>query len=61
MMKPYPDVIHLTDDMTLVIEKFEETGAWNLPVVDNNHYIGFISKSKLFSSYRGELISRSIG
>lgn len=61
VMKPYPDLIYLTDDMTTVVEKFEETQAWNLPVVDNEAYIGFISKSKLFSSYRGELISRTIG
>lgn len=61
LMKPYPDLIQMTDDMTTVVEKFEQTQAWNLPVVDNRIYVGFISKSKLFSSYRGELIHRTIG
>lgn len=61
LMKPYPDLIQLTDDMTTIVGKFEESGAWNLPVVDNGGYVGFISKSKLFSAYRNELIQRSIG
>jgi len=60
LMKPYPDAIHLTDDMSTVVEKFEETKAWNLPVVDNQIYIGFVSKSKLFSAYRIELVNKSI-
>ena len=38
-----------------VMKKFDETGAWNLPVVDNGLYIGFISKSSVFSSYRAKL------
>jgi chloride channel protein, CIC family len=61
LMKPFPDLVNISDDMTTIVEKFEETQAWNLPVVENEIYIGFISKSKLFSSYRGELINRSIG
>ena len=45
----------LTNDMPMnkVIEVFEDTGAWNLPVVDQDrHYIGIVSKSKIFSLYR---------
>ena len=38
------------------MDKFEKTGAWNLPVVDRNRkYLGFVSKSKIFSAYRSEL------
>jgi len=38
------------------MNKFEVTQAWNLPVVDrNNKYLGFVSKSKIFSSYREQL------
>ena len=34
-------------------KKFEETNAWNLPVVDDDgRYMGFVSKSKIFNSYR---------
>lgn len=60
IMKPYPDSIHITDDMTIVVNKFDTTQAWNLPVIDDNGYVGFISKSKLFSAYRSELINRTI-
>jgi CIC family chloride channel protein len=59
-MKTYPDVIHKTDDMTTIVAKFEATQAWNLPVISEDGYIGFISKSKLFSAYRMELINRTI-
>ncbi len=38
--------------MEKVLEIFEETGAWNLPVIENGKYKGFISRSKIFSSYR---------
>ena len=34
------------------MKKFDDTGAWNLPVVDNGKYVGFVSKSKIFNSYR---------
>ena len=48
------------DPVNEVAKKFEDTGAWNLPVVDeNHHYIGFISRSGLFKSYRETLIKFS--
>ena len=49
----------LTHDMPMekVMEVFEDTGAWNLPVVDEQkHYLGFVSKSKIFNSYRHVLV-----
>ena len=49
----------LTDTMPMgkVMEIFEDTGAWNLPVVDEQkHYLGFVSKSKIFNSYRHVLV-----
>ena len=43
--------------MEQVMEKFEDTGAWNLPVVDaERRYLGFVSKSKIFNSYRHVLV-----
>lgn len=46
-----------TMSMERVMEIFEDTGAWNLPVVDSEkHYIGFVSKSKIFNSYRHVLV-----
>ena len=54
----YPQVV-LRHDMPMekVMEIFEDTGAWNLPVVDENKkYLGFVSKSKIFNSYRHVLV-----
>lgn len=43
--------------MEKVMETFEDTGAWNLPVVDEERkYMGFVSKSKIFNSYRHVLV-----
>ena len=47
-----PARIEITDTMDKVMNTFDKTGAWNLPVVDNGKYVGFVSKSKIFNSYR---------
>ena len=55
-----PAVLMVNDPLKVVAQKFEETGTWNLPVVDeNSQYIGFISRSGLFNSYRETLIKFS--
>ena len=42
-----------TETMDMVMKTFDKTGAWNLPVVDEDgRYQGFVSKSKIFNSYR---------
>ena len=57
LMKNPPAVIDLSKDkMTDVMKKFEDTGAWNLPVISKDSYYGFISKSKLLTAYRRKLI-----
>lgn len=50
-----PARIQLSDSMEKVMKTFDKTNVWNLPVVDNNKYIGFVSKSKIFNSYRDVL------
>lgn len=55
MMMP-PAFIDINDRMDVVMKKFEETDAWNLPVVDKGIYMGFVSKSKIFSAYRRVLM-----
>jgi CIC family chloride channel protein len=45
--------------MSSVMKKFQESGAWNLPVIENGKYLGFVSKSKLFSVYRRKLMEFS--
>ena len=52
LMHPPSAVIDKHEKMERVLEIFEETEAWNLPVTDQGQYIGFISRSKIFNSYR---------
>lgn len=55
-MKSAPEYVYIDEKMDTVMRKFEKTGAWNLPVVDKNRtYMGFVSKSKIFSAYRDQL------
>ncbi len=57
-MKDPPSVLYMTDTLKEATAKFDETKAWNLPVVDDKGcYMGFISRSGLFSSYRRTLVS----
>ncbi len=51
-----PAFIQIDESMDEVMKKFEDTGAWNLPVVKDGKYLGFVSKSKIFSVYRKVLI-----
>ncbi len=52
-----PDIIFKNEMISEVVEKFEESRAWNLPVVDkNNRYLGFVSKSSILEAYRQQLI-----
>lgn len=45
--------IAVGQSMESIMKTFDQTGAWNLPVVDTQgRYVGFISKSKVFNSYR---------
>ncbi len=46
-----PAKVNLGDSMDRVMKTFDDTGAWNLPVVDGDKYVGFVSKSKIFNSY----------
>jgi len=56
LMKDPPNVVSKNEKMDSVMRKFESCGAWNLPVVnDSGQYIGFVSKSKIFSAYRDQL------
>lgn len=47
-----PTIVDVTDPMDVVMKKFEETSAWNLPVIQDDKYIGFVSKAKIFNTYR---------
>ena len=44
------------DSMNNIMDKFKTSGAWNLPVIKSGKYYGYISKSKLLTAYRRQLI-----
>ncbi len=47
-----PTIVDMEDLMDTVMKKFEDTGAWNLPVIQEGKYVGFVSKAKIFNTYR---------
>jgi CIC family chloride channel protein len=59
IMTQPPLIIDVSESMETVMNYFEECGAWNLPVVEKGKYLGFVSKSKLFSAYREWLVQFS--
>ena len=52
-----PAVVDIKEPMHAVMEKFEYYQAWNLPVVKDGKYMGFLSKSAIFHHYRKHLTS----
>jgi CIC family chloride channel protein len=58
MTKP-PAFVHPQEKMQSVMNKFELTQAWNLPVIENGKYLGFISKARIFNAYRTKLIRQT--
>lgn len=53
IMKAPPAVVHPENKPLEILQTFDDTGVWNLPVVnDRNIFIGFISKSTILMSYR---------
>ena len=59
-MKDPPALLNTNDTLKIATEKFDETQAWNLPVVNDEHqFLGFVSRSGLFNSYREVLVNFS--
>ena len=56
MQKPDTIIKH-SEDIFSVMDKFEETGHWNLPVTEKGIYRGFLSKSSILTQYREQLLS----
>jgi len=57
LMTSIPALLNTTMPMEKVMDIFESTNSWYLPVVDDNKvYLGFCSKSKIFNSYRHVLV-----
>lgn len=51
MIKPAV-VIEPGESMDSVVQKFHRSGKFNIPVLDKGKYIGFVSRARVFSSYR---------
>jgi CIC family chloride channel protein len=59
MIQP-PDRILKGEQVASVLRSFDETGAWTLPVVDRDgRYLGFLSKSRILTAYREQLVEIS--
>lgn len=56
LMRKPTNVIQSNEDIFSIMKKFEESGQWNLPVVNEKIYQGFLSKSTILDKYRRELI-----
>ncbi|NNK11927.1 MAG: chloride channel protein, partial [Flavobacteriaceae bacterium] len=57
MHKAPEHIFYETDTMQAVMKKFQDSSAWNLPVIKDGKYYGFVSKSKLLTAYRRKLIN----
>ncbi len=57
MRNPPEHIFYEKDSMQKVMQKFQDSGAWNLPVIKEGKYYGFVSKSKLLTAYRRKLIN----
>lgn len=61
LMQAPPEIIDVSRDSTKeIMKKFQDSDAWNLPVIEDGKYIGFISKSKLLTAYRQKLIEVTV-
>ena len=59
MIQP-PDKVHEHEMIQSIMPRFEQSNTWMLPVVNKqNHYLGFISKSRILNAYREALVNVS--
>ncbi|WP_456424318.1 chloride channel protein [Lutibacter sp.] len=57
LMHSASDIIYYEKDSAEeILNKFKMSGAWNLVVLKNGKYFGFMSKSRLLTAYRRKLI-----
>jgi CIC family chloride channel protein len=58
MSKPAA-IIHHQDSVSDILEKFDRTKAFRLPVLEGERYVGFITKGMLLGEYRKEILKGS--
>ena len=54
-----PTYLDMRENIEVVMEAFSKTDAWNLPVLDKGYYVGFMSKSRIYTTYRELLVQFS--
>ena len=54
-----PSYLDVRENIETVMDTFRNTDAWNLPVLDKGYYVGFISKSRIYATYRELLVQFS--
>ena len=59
LMRIPPSYLDVRESIETVMDTFDQTEAWNLPVLDNGIYVGFVSKSRLYARYRELLLQFS--
>lgn len=45
-------IVYVSDDMETVAQKFQHSGKYNLVVLEDSKYVGFVSRANVFSHYR---------
>lgn len=58
IMTAPPTIIDYNQPVSDVMEVFDALDVWQLPVVNNGVFMGFISKSTLLTQYREEIIKQ---
>ncbi len=53
------NVIQLNDPMSKAMKMFHETGSFNLPVVENGKYKGFLSKATVMTAFQKKIYAQS--
>jgi CIC family chloride channel protein len=60
LMQTAPDMVIINDSLKTVLGKMEKESAWLLPVLnENEEFLGFVSKTKIFNKYRSLLIRQA--
>ncbi|NCS80249.1 MAG: chloride channel protein [Ignavibacteria bacterium CG22_combo_CG10-13_8_21_14_all_37_15] len=52
-------IVDVDDSMHSVIDKFDKYSTWNLPVVKDGKYVGFVSKSAVLTLYRKHVVHQA--
>ena len=60
LMRPPLAVAEQSEEMTSIMAKFDRTSVWNIPIVEQGKYVGFVSKAGIFSNYRKRLKSHEM-